>query len=103
MSKADRERLIIEKEIQEDNYQILSEDVAGIAKKLDLEEDATIDEIYTEIRILKIKRNNMFKYIAKANKYDSLVEKIKRDIEEYPEATYIKYYLLDYLELLKGE
>lgn len=40
---------------------------------------------------------------VKANKYDRLVEKIKKDIEEYPEATYTKYYLLDCIELLKGE
>lgn len=39
----------------------------------------------------------------KASKYDRLVEKIKEDIEEYPEATYIKYYLLDCIELLKGK
>lgn len=100
---ADREKLIIEKEIQEDNYEDLSTDVSNIAKKLDLQEDATIDEIHIAIRILKSKRTNMFEYTDKANKYDSLVEKIKRDIEEYPEATYTKYYLLDCLGLLKGE
>ena len=54
-------------EILEDNYQMLSEDVSSIAKELNLEEDAMIDEIYTAIRILK----------AKANKYNSLVEKNK--------------------------
>ena len=70
--------------ILENNYQMLSEDVSNIAKELDLEEDATIDEIITKIRILKSKRINMFEqldYIAKANKYDSLVEKIKEEKE----------------------
>ena len=103
---ADRETTKEDYKILENNYQMLSEDVSNIAKELDLEEDATIDEIITKIRILKSKRINMFEQldcIAKANKYDSLVEKIKRDIEEYPEATYTKYYLLDCLGLLKGE
>lgn len=54
---ADRERLLEEKEIQEDNYQILSESISVIAKELGLQEDATIDEIYTAIRILKSKRH----------------------------------------------
>lgn len=40
---------------------------------------------------------------VKVNKYDRLIEKIKNDIEEYPEARYTKYYLLDCLDLLKGE
>jgi len=81
---ADRETTKEDYKILENNYQMLSEDVSNIAKELDLEEDATIDEIITKIRILKSKRINMFEqldYIAKANKYDSLVEKIKEEKE----------------------
>lgn len=80
----DRERLEREKEIQEDNYQRLSEGVSSISKELELEEDATIDEIITKIRILKSKRINMFEQldcIDKANKYDSLVNKIQDRIK----------------------
>lgn len=79
----DRERLIEENEMLEENYKLLIENVSYIAKELNLEEDATIDEIYTAIRILKSKRINMFEQldcIDKANKYDSLVEKIKDKI-----------------------
>lgn len=54
----DRERLLEDKEILEDNYKILSESISTIAKELNLQEDATIDEIYTAIRILKSKRLN---------------------------------------------
>lgn len=79
---ANRERAIEEKEIQEVNYQMLSKDVSNIAKELDLEEDAIIDEIYTAIRILKSKRTDMFKYIDKANKYDALVENMKEKLNE---------------------
>lgn len=64
---ADRERLIEDIKIQEDNYQMLSESVSNIAKELDLEEDATIDEIYTAIRILKSKRINMFEQLDYIN------------------------------------
>lgn len=52
-----------------------------------------LDNIEKEMKQLQVK----------ANKYDSLVEKIKKDIEEYPEAKYTKYYLLDCLELLDTE
>lgn len=85
---ADRERLLEEKEIQEDNYQILSESISVIAKELGLQEDATIDEIYTAIRILKSKRLNMFEQLEcneRAKKYDNLIEKINiknKEIEE---------------------
>lgn len=78
---ADRERAIVEKEIEEENYKNLSADMSGIAKELELEEDAIIDEIYKAIRILKSKRTDMFKYINKANKYDSLVERIKEALD----------------------
>lgn len=77
---ADRERLIKNEEIQKDNYQMLSESVSSIAKELELQEDAIIDEIITKIKILKSKRINMFERldcIDKANKYDSLVNKTK--------------------------
>lgn len=101
----DRERLIIENEILEENYENLSEDVTGIAKELDLEEDATIDEIYLAIRILKSKRTDMFEYIAKANKYDKLVEKIKKKIKSYSKnCTAINSFIAEVLEeLLEGE
>lgn len=68
----DRERLEEDIKLQEDNYQMLSEDVSNIAKELNLQEDAIIDEIFTAIKILQ----------AKANKYDSLIEKIEDIIIE---------------------
>lgn len=68
----DRERLKEDIKLQEDNYQMLSESVSDIAKELDLEDDAIIDEIFTAIKILQ----------AKANKYDSLIEKIEDIIIE---------------------
>ena len=40
-------------EIEKDNYKNLSEYVSEIAKKLGLEEDGTIDEIYAQIEKLK--------------------------------------------------
>lgn len=85
---ADRERLLEDKEILEDNYKMLSEDVSRISKELGLQEDATIDEIYTAIRILKSKRLNMFEQLEcndKANKYDKLIEKIKNTLEKLQE------------------
>lgn len=50
------------------NYKDLIDDVSGIAKELGLEEDATIDEIYIAIRILKQKDKQidlMIEYIDK--------------------------------------
>ncbi len=32
-----------------------------------------------------------------------LIEKLEEDITEYPEAKYTKWYLIDILEILKGE
>lgn len=117
---ADRERLQEDYKIQEDNYKMLIEDVSNIAKELNLQEDATIDEIYTAIRILKSKRINLFETlecIDKANKYDSLVEKIKkkkRYFEEcdelivtsdrnYSDGTVIKRFIDTFQELLDTE
>lgn len=110
---ADRETLLAAKEIQEYNYQMLSENVSNIAKKLDLEEDATIDEIYIAIRILKSKRANMFEYIDKADKYDSLVEKIREKISSLKLSgggngkdeveNLIRECVIDILEEVKGE
>lgn len=105
----DRERLLEGKEILEDNYKILSENVSMIAKELDLEEDATIDEIYTAIRILKSKRLNMFEILEsndKAKKYDKLIEKIKQFIkdmvnrEDYDHAgtEWLESEIVDYLQ-----
>ena len=74
---ANRERILEDKEILEDNYRILRESISTIAKELDLAEDATIDEIYTAIRILKSKRLNMFEqleYNHKAKKLDAELE-----------------------------
>ncbi|MCI8700035.1 MAG: hypothetical protein HFJ47_01675 [Clostridia bacterium] len=79
------QRILEDKEILEDNYQILSESVSKIAKELGLQEDATIDEIYTAIKILKSKRLNMFEQLEcneRAKKYDRLVEKIKQFIKD---------------------
>lgn len=124
---ADRERIIEDKEIQEDNYQMLSEDVSNIAKELELEEDAIIDEIITKIRILKSKRISMFEKldcIDKVKKYDSLVENIKEEIADlevpiliyggrgygrtYAEAEkeakkYILKHILELLDEIEGE
>lgn len=64
----------------------------------------TVNQIATPEILDKILRAqyNIPELQDKANKYDRLVERIKKDIEEYPEATYTKYYLLDCLGLLEG-
>ena len=74
LSKADARVItyIEENRMLEENYQLLIENVSYIAKELNLEEDATIDEIIVAIRKLQIK----------ANKYDSLVEKIEDNLAE---------------------
>lgn len=77
---ADRERLQEDYKILEQNYEMLSENISNIAKKLNLQEDAIIDEIHTAISVLKSKRINMFEQlecIDKVNKYDSLINKMK--------------------------
>lgn len=77
---ADRERLLEDIEIQKDNYQILSENVSEIAKELKLQEDATIDEIYTAIKILKIERT---KYEVIEEKKELLTEEEKEFLKSY--------------------
>lgn len=105
----DRERLLEGKEILEDNYKILSENVSMIAKELDLEEDATIDEIYTAIRILKSKRLNMFEILEcneKAKKYDNLIENIKEIIKNLEKRDLYKLFediLVDLSKILDTE
>lgn len=105
----DRERLLEGKEILEDNYKILSENVSMIAKELDLEEDATIDEIYTAIRILKSKRLNMFEILEsndKAKKYDNLIEKIKEIVKKLKHKDVFRLFediLIDLQEILDTE
>ena len=42
--------IIKDMKVQEENYKNLIADVSGIAKELGLEEDGTIDEIYTKIK-----------------------------------------------------
>lgn len=69
------------------NYKNLIADVSGIAKELGLEEDATIDEIYTAIRILKSKRINVIEQLDCIEKKDKQIDLMaeyisKRDVEE---------------------
>ena len=56
------------------NYKNLIADVSGIAKELGLEEDATIDEIYTAIRILKSKRINVIEQLDCIEKKDKQID-----------------------------
>lgn len=106
---ADRERLLEDKKILEDNYKLLSEDVSMIAKELNLQEDATIDEIYTAIRILKSKRLNMFEILEcndKAKKYDNLIEKIKEIVKKLKHKDVFRLFediLVDLQEILDTE
>lgn len=77
------ETVLSDLEIQEDNYEMLSKSVSSIAKELNLEEDATIDEIYIAIRLLKSKRVNMFEQlecIEKKNKIIDLMARIMQQI-----------------------
>ncbi|MCI8654561.1 MAG: hypothetical protein HFJ48_01620 [Clostridia bacterium] len=101
----------IEKDIEilEDNYKILNEDVSGIAKELNLKEYATIDEIYTAIKILKSKRLNMFEILEsndKAKKYDKLIEKIKEIVKKLKYKDVFRLFediLIDLQEILDVE
>lgn len=63
-------------EIQSDNYESLSADVSNIAKELGLKDDATIDEIYVAIRMLKSKRVNMFEQLQCLEKKDKIIDKM---------------------------
>lgn len=71
--------------MQKDNYKMLSESVSNIAKELNLEEDATIDEIYIAIKHLKSKRVNMFEQLE-------CIEKKNKIIDEMAEQLYIEGY-----------
>ena len=56
------------------NYEDLIADVSGIAKELGLEEDATIDEIYIAISILKSKRINVIEQLDCIQKKDKQID-----------------------------
>ena len=56
------------------NYKNLIADVSMLAKELGLEEDATIDEIYTAIRILKSKRINVIEQLDCIEKKDKQID-----------------------------
>ena len=56
------------------NYKNLIADISSIAKELGLEEDATIDEIYTAIRILKSKRINVIEQLDCIKKKDKQID-----------------------------
>lgn len=66
----------IEIAMQKDNYKMLSESVSSIAKELNLEEDATIDEIYVVIRLLKSKRVNMFEQLECIEKKNKIIDEM---------------------------
>ena len=56
------------------NYEDLIAYVSGIAKELGLEEDATIDEIYIAISILKSKRINVIEQLECIQKKDKQID-----------------------------
>ena len=66
------------------NYKNLIADVSSIAKELELEEDATIDEIYTAIRILKSKRINVIEQL-------DCIEKKNKQIDLMAELVYKRF------------
>ena len=63
------------------NYEDLIADVSGIAKELGLEEDATIDEIYIAISILKSKRINVIEQLDCIQKKDKQIDLMAKFIE----------------------
>ena len=63
------------------NYEDLIADVSGIAKELGLEEDATIDEIYIAISILKSKRINVIEQLDCIQKKDKQIDLMAESIE----------------------
>ena len=65
------------------NYKNLIADISSIAKELGLEEDATIDEIYTAIRILKSKRINVIEQLDCIKKKDKQIDLMARAIDNY--------------------
>lgn len=56
---------------------------------------------YLDVVREKVKANNRANELETNNK--KLIEKLEEDITEYPEAKYTKWYLIDILEILKGE
>ena len=64
------------------NYEDLIADVSGIAKELGLEEDATIDEIYIAISILKSKRINVIEQLECIQKKDKQIDLMAEYIDE---------------------
>ena len=64
------------------NYKNLIADVSSIAKELGLEEDATIDEIYTAIRILKSKRINVIEQLDCIQKKDKQIDLMARAFKQ---------------------
>ena len=64
------------------NYKNLIADVSGIAKDLGLEEDATIDEIYTAIRILKSKRINVIEQLDCIKRKDKQIDLMAKYIDK---------------------
>lgn len=73
----------IEIAMQKDNYKMLSESVSSIAKELNLEEDATIDEIYVAIRLLKSKRVNMFEQLECIEKKNKIIDLMAKNMFEF--------------------
>ena len=61
------------------NHKNLIADASGIAKELGLEEDATIDEIYTAIRILKSKRINVIEQLDCIEVKNKEIDKLKAE------------------------
>lgn len=89
------------------NYKNLIADVSSIAKSLGLEEDATIDEIYTEIRILKSKRINAIEQLDCIQKKNKIVDLMARAIDNYDsqlvintfkDKEHVKQYFADLIE-----
>ena len=65
------------------NYEDLIADVSGIAKELGLEEDATIDEIYIAISILKSKRINVIEQLDCIQKKDKQIDLMAFNLADY--------------------
>ena len=65
-------------ETQEENYKNLIAGVSFIAQELELEEDGTIDEIYSKIKQKDRTINKMANYIG-AIAFDNIIKKLKND------------------------
>lgn len=96
------------RDLKSDNYSYNQafinslENILADRERLEKENEEMQVEIAEQVYFESMPIEEIKRLQEKANKYDSLLEKIKKDIEEYPEATYTKYYLLDCLGLLKG-